>query len=145
MLYKDIDKKKIYEDIEIYSEGSSKKTFHSTMINVYFMFRRLLMIVTFIHLQEYSSIQVTILMKLTLINFIYTTVARPYEENNTLEIMNEMVILTCVYLMHVFFLSNVAEFSEIIGWVFIAVCGLNVFGNMIMICINFLKQLYETY
>ena len=70
------------------------------------MDRRLLMIVVFIHLNEYSSIQVTILMELTIINFIYTAVAKPYKENNTGEIMNEIAILLCVYIMHVFFLSN---------------------------------------
>ena len=129
-LYDDMGKKKFQEELEPYVEGSSKKTFHSTMINIYFMDRRLLMIVTFIHLHEYSSIQVTILMELSLINFIYTAVAKPYEENNIGEIMNEMAILLCVYIMHVFFLSNNAEFSAIIGWVFIGVCAQNIVINL---------------
>ena len=52
-LYDDMDKKKVQEELEPYVEGSSKTTYHSTMTNIYFMYRRLVMVVTFIHLQDY--------------------------------------------------------------------------------------------
>jgi hypothetical protein len=109
--------------LEPYLEGSSHRTYHSAMINVYFMYRRFLMVLVFIFFQEYPSFQVTILTVFTVINFLYTAAAKPYQENNLCEIMNETAILLCGYLMNVFFQSDDPEFSEIIGWVFIAICA----------------------
>jgi hypothetical protein len=81
------------------------------------------MVIIFITLQEYPSIQITILMVLTVLNFIYTAAAKPYEENNIGEIMNETAILLCVYIMNTLFLSDNASFSEDMGWVFIVICA----------------------
>ena len=84
-------------------------------------------------------------MELTLINFIFTAVSKPYEENNTAEIMNEIAILLCVYIMHVFFLSNDAEFSAIIGWVFIGVCAQNIVINFGWIFIKTFITMFEDF
>jgi len=117
-----MDKKKVAAKLVPYVEGSNKKTFHSAMMNVYFLYRRLLTITLLIAVERYPSLQITLLMIITLVNFIYTVVVRPYEENNIGEIMNESAILMCAYLMNVFFQTDNVGFLTNMGWVFIGVC-----------------------
>jgi hypothetical protein len=81
------------------------------------------MVIMFVSLQEYPSIQITILTLFTVFNFLYTAVAKPYEENNIGEIMNETAILLCAYLINTFFMSDDVSFSEDMGWVFIIICS----------------------
>lgn len=122
--------KRVRDKLEAYTDGSSKKTFHSTMINVYFMYRRLLMVTVFIYLKHMPSIQVTCLMVFTVVNFLFTVAARPYEENNNGEIFNEFAILICVYITHFFFVTSDLSSTQYVGWAFISICLLNMFISM---------------
>ena len=68
-----------------------------------------------------------------MVNFIYTAVVKPYEENNVGEVLNETAILLCAYLMSTFFKCDDTEVSQNLGWVFMGVCAQNILVNMIMI------------
>jgi hypothetical protein len=72
----------IRDRLEAFVEGSSKKTFHSGMTNVYFLYRRTATVLQLILLWQYPSLQVTILTIFSYVNFAYTALARPYEEHN---------------------------------------------------------------
>ena len=101
-LYKDIDNEKVLEKLEAFIEGSNHKTFHATMMNVYFLDRRFSTGMVLIFLHEYPGLQVTCLMLFALVNFMYTVIALPYLENNLTEILNELAVLLCAYLMNTF-------------------------------------------
>ena len=102
MNFKDIDNEIVFEELEPFIEGSNHRNIHAAMMNVYFMYRRFFTAIVLIFLHGYPSLQVTALLLSALLNFIYTVIVQPYEENNIGEILNEFAILLCSYLMKTF-------------------------------------------
>ena len=102
------------------------------------------MVVTFIALHKYASIQMIIFMLLTVINFIYTAVARPYAENNIGEMMNETAILVCVYIMNTFYFIRKPSHFRNTGWAFIAVCGQIILVNVVMMISKIIVSIYNS-
>ena len=56
MNYKDIDKKKVKDQLEPFIGGSNHRTFHAAMMNIYFLYRRLTIVVVLIFLIENPGI-----------------------------------------------------------------------------------------
>jgi hypothetical protein len=139
--FKDIEKKHIANKLKLFIEGSNHGSFHGAMFNVYFMYRRLLTVLILVLLEKLPSIQITLLTIFAVANFIYTVVELPYEENNIGEILNETAILLCAYMINTFMNCLDSNFSENLGWVFISICGLNIFINLIMICVKIVMTL----
>ena len=88
--------------MEPYMDGCHHRTWHAANMNIYFMIRRMLTVLILIFLRNYPPIQVTLMLIFALINLIYTINFRPYSEGNLLEILNEVAILLCAYLMNTF-------------------------------------------
>ena len=99
-----LDKKEEYRTLEPFLEGLKLNHFHSSMYNVYFLLRRLISGFSLVMLHAYPYFQCSILMVLSVINFIYTFAERPFLNRKTyfIELMNEFSILLCSYVMNIF-------------------------------------------
>ena len=112
-----------YQDLNL-------NNFYRSIFHVVFLMRRFLYVVTVMFLQAYPSLQLIILMKLSVCYICYIIYWQPFAEKglNQVEMFNEI----CIYLVIVNFLimNSQVDGKTLFGWVFVAVCGFNLLINL---------------
>jgi len=111
------------------------------------MYRKLIISFILVFMNKIPAVQVTFLTILTLVNFIYTFVSRPYgdELTNRMECSNEVIIMICAYLMNTFMQSYDIDFSNKMSIVFIAASSLSVVVNVIVISYQIFVELWARF
>lgn len=134
-----LDKREEYRNLEPYLDGLKLNHFQCSLYNIYFLMRRYVTGFSLVFLHEYQMFQVSILMILSVSNFIYTVTAKPFKDKKTLyvEILNEFCILMCCYLMNLFLYTNAPDsFFVKIGWAFMGVAIFNILSNAVILIVD---------
>jgi hypothetical protein len=74
-----LDSKKVFNALEPYIEGMRLDSYHSSMYNIFFLFRRFSTGLILVFFNKYPIFQVISLMIASVINFIYTFSEMPFE------------------------------------------------------------------
>ena len=132
------------EKLERLTDGSNMKTYSSSLINIYFMLRRLFTAIILVLLCNRPAFQITLLMYLSLYNFIYIVSAKPYDSRSTNinEAFNEFCILACAYMMNTFSVCTDTNFSILLSWIFIGITCLNMFINISVMVVKIIIIIY---
>ena len=82
---------------------------------------------------------------MSLLNFLYTAVWRPYDSalTNNLECLNEFVILMCTYLMNTFMQSEHLNNTKILTLVFIGTSLTGIAVNVMVISYQVFTAFWE--
>lgn len=114
----------------LFYQDLSTTSFYKSIFHVVFLMRRLVFVLTVMFLNDYPTIQLIILVKLSLAYCCYLSHYRPFAEQelNDGEIFNEV----CIYLIQLSLLimNSIIEGKTEIGLLFIALIVLNLAVNL---------------
>ena len=115
-------------------EDVNPYNYHASMFTVYFLIRRLIAAIILVVLIDWPIFTCSILMVLSIINFIYISVVKPLsnKQENINESFNEICIYLCSQTYNVFCRAEGGYiFINKIGWTFMGVCTFNIVINVI--------------
>ena len=121
------------QEITVTLLADTRKEPMARYFNFIFLVRHLMMIFNIILFNGHGEIQGLIFILLDFVNLIYVVIVQPFDSRpmNRLQMVNELTIYFCSNMMLLF--NNPAlddESTLIIGWAYIGLVGLNIFGNI---------------
>lgn len=130
--------KKIKDRYEIFYDGIRTNTMLRAQYNTIFLLRRFITVLVLVF-WNHPYFQVSLMMVLSVINFIYQYTERPQscKMSNFVENVNELTILLFMYLLNVVLNSAVpVDFKYRIGWALIGISTFNVLVNVILLLVE---------
>lgn len=123
--------KKCKEQHEVLYEGLNVHHKLHALYNVFFLWRRALIALVLIFGGFWSFFQITCLVCMSFLNLCYQVTYKPFAENNTIEIVNELVIYCVGLLMSM--LLDVAmpdHMANLMGWMIIVLATIDIGLNI---------------
>lgn len=107
-----------------------------------FLIRRALFAVVIAYLRNYLFLQLELLMLSSMICLGFLIIATPYETslNNALEFMNEILVITTIYILHTFSLVSKGSQKFKVGWIYLALIAIVILVNLTANLVNVVRS-----